>query len=248
MGRYSRQIILPKIREEGQKKLLESSVLIIGMGGLGSNIASSLVRAGIGTVKIVDRDFVEPTDLQRQILFDEKDIGKCKALVAHKKLKKINSSINIDAKVMDINYKNAEGIIKEVDLVLDGTDNLETRFVINDVCVKNTKPWIYGAAIGSVGMVMNILPKGPCLKCFIKKIPLPCSQLTCATAGVLNTILSIIASYEVTEAVKILLKDKKVCKDLIYIDVWNTTFNKYTVKKNKNCVCCVKKDFGDHFT
>lgn len=241
MGRYSRQIIFPKIGKEGQKKLLESSVLIVGMGGLGSNISNNLVRAGVGRIKIVDRDYVEPDNLQRQILFDEGDIGMRKALAAYKKLKKINSSISIEAKVVDVNYKNIEGLIKGVDVVLDGTDNMETRFVINDACIKNAKPWIYGATIGSVGMSMNILPKGPCLRCLVKKIP--GSQPTCEAAGILNTVPSVIAAYQVTEAIKILLKNKAVCKDLIRIDVWDRTFNKYKVKKDKNCMCCVKKNF-----
>lgn len=243
IGRYSCQIIFPKIGKEGQKKLSESSVLIVGIGGLGSNIANNLVRAGIGKIKIVDKDYVEPDNLQRQILFDEGDIGMHKALAACKKLKKINSSISIEAKVMDVNYKNIEGLIKDVDVVLDGTDNMETRFVINDACVKNAKPWIYGAAIGSVGMSMNILPKGPCLRCLIKKIPPLGSQQICIMTGILNTVPSVIAAYQVTEAIKILLKNKAVCKDLIRIDIWNRTFNKYKVKKNENCMCCVKKKF-----
>ncbi len=243
MERYSRQTIFPKIGEEGQKKLLESSVLIIGVGALGSNIANNLVRAGIGTVKIVDRDYVELNNLQRQMLFDEGDVGNYKALVAYEKLKRINSSINIEAQVMDVNYKNIEEMIKDASIVLDGTDNIETRLVINDACVKNAKPWIYGAVIGSVGMTMNILPRGTCLRCFVKKIPIPGSLQTCDTAGVLNTAPSLIAAYEVTEAIKILLNDKDVCKDLVYLDVWDRTFNKLKIKKDKGCVCCVKKDF-----
>lgn len=243
MERYSRQTIFPKIGKEGQKKLLESSVLIIGVGALGSNIANNLVRAGIGTVKIIDRDYVELNNLQRQMLFDEGDVGKYKALVAYEKLKRINSSINIEAQVMDVNYKNIECLIKDVDIVLDGTDNIETRFVINDACVKNSKPWIYGAVIGSIGMTVNILPDGPCLRCFIKEIPLPGSLPTCDTAGIINTASVIIAAYEVTEAMKILLKDKDVHKDLVYIDIWDRSFDKFKISKDENCECCIKKNF-----
>ncbi len=243
MDRYSRQKIFPQIGEEGQKKLLESSALIIGLGALGSNISNSIARAGVGKIRIIDRDYVELNNLQRQILFDEEDIGKYKALAACEKLKKINSSINIEAQVTDVNYKNIEDLIKDADIVLDGTDNIETRFVINDACVKDSKPWIYGAVIGSIGMSMNILPEGPCLRCFVKEIPLPGSLPTCDTTGILNTVPSIIAAYEVTEAMKILLKDKDVCKDLIHIDVWNRSFDKFKIGKDENCECCIKKNF-----
>lgn len=243
MERYSRQTIFPKIGEEGQKKLLNSSVLIIGLGALGSNIANNLVRTGIGTLKIIDRDYVELNNLQRQMLFDEGDIGKYKALAACEKLKKINSSVIIEPQVTDINYKNIEDMIKDVDIVLDGTDNMETRFVINDACVKNSKPWIYGAVIGSIGMSMNILPEGPCLRCFVKEIPLPGSLPTCDTTGVINTVPSVIAAYEATEAMKILLKDKDVCKDMIHIDVWDRSFEKFKINKDDNCECCFKKNF-----
>lgn len=243
MKRYSCQTVFPKIRDEGQKKLLNSSVLIIGLGGVGSNTANSLVRAGIGSVKIVDKDYVELSNLHRQMLFDEKDVGAYKALAAYEKLRKINSSVDIEAKVISVDSATIEELIKDVDVVLDGTDNLKTRFVINDACVKNSKPWIYGAVLGSTGMSMNILPDGPCLRCFLKKIPPQSSLPTSNTIGIVNTVPSIIAAYQVTEAVKILLGDKDVCKDLIYVDVWSRSFDKIKIKKNKNCVCCAKKDF-----
>ncbi len=243
MERYSCQTAFPKIREEGQKKLLNSSALIIGLGGLGSNTANSLVRAGIGSVKIVDKDRVELSNLHRQMLFDEKDVGEYKALVACEKLKKINSSINIEAKAISVDSANIEELIKDVDIVLDGMDNIQTRFVINDACVKNSKPWIYGAALGSMGMSMNILPGGPCLRCFLKKIPPQSLLPTSSTAGIVNTVPSMISAYQVTEAIKILLGDKDVCKDLICVDVWSRSFDKVKIKKNKNCVCCAKKDF-----
>lgn len=243
MERYSRQTIFPKIGKEGQKKLLESSVLIVGIGALGTNIANSLVRTGIGTVKLVDRDYVELNNLQRQILFDEGDVGKYKASVAREKLEKINSSINIESQVADVNYKNIEEMIKDVDIVLDGTDNFETRLIINDACVKNAKPWIYGAVIASLGMSMNILPECPCLRCFVKDIPPPGSQQTCDTAGVLNTVPNIIAAYEVTEAIKILLKDKDVSKSLFHADIWGGVYDHFEIKKDDNCQCCIQKDF-----
>lgn len=243
MERYSRQTIFPKIGKEGQKKLLESKVLIIGIGALGSNIANNVVRIGFGTVKIVDRDYVELTNIQRQILFDEEDIGEHKALVACEKLKKINSSISIEPKVTDVNYKNIEEMIQDVDIVLDGTDNMETRLLINDACVKHDKPWVYGAVIGSIGMSMNILPKGPCFKCFVKELPAPGSLQTCDTAGILNTTPSIIAAYETTEAMKILLKDKNVSKNMIYTDIWERIFDNFEIKKREDCTCCAKKDF-----
>ncbi|MDP2907758.1 MAG: ThiF family adenylyltransferase [Nanoarchaeota archaeon] len=243
MKRYSRQTIFPKIGKEGQKKLLESKALVIGVGALGSNIANTLTRAGIGNIKIVDRDYVELNNLQRQVLFEEKDVGSYKALAALEKLKNINSSIKIEAEITDVNHRNIESMVQEADIVLDGTDNFETRLMINDACIKNAKPWVYGAVIGSIGMSMNILPEGPCLRCFVKDIPSPGSQQTCDTSGVVNTIPSIIAAYEATEAVKILLKDKDISKSLFNVDVWEGVYDHFEIKKDEGCNCCVKKDF-----
>jgi len=245
--RYSRQVILPNIGEEGQKTLLKSKIAIVGCGALGTVVANNLVRAGVGKISIIDRDFVELNNLQRQILFDEDDIGVPKAVAAAEKLKRVNSDVEIKAMVKDLNHMNAEKIVSGVDLVLDGTDNMQTRFLINDVCVKSKIPWIYTAAVGTYGMTMTIVPgRTPCFRCLLPDVPEPGSLPTCDTAGVLNTIPAIIASIESTEAIKILLKEKMTTNaesDLIFYDVWSSTFEKVTDMRDKRCRCCVEHKF-----
>ena len=245
--RYSRQVILPNIGEKGQKILLKSKIAIIGCGALGTVVANNLVRAGVGKISIIDRDFVELNNLQRQILFDEDDIGIPKAVAAAEKLKRVNSDVEIEAMVKDLNHMNAEKIMSGVDLVLDGTDNMQTRFLINDVCVKSKIPWIYAAAVGTYGMMMTIVPgRTPCFRCFLPDVPEPGSLPTCDTAGVLNTIPVIIASIESTEAIKILLKENMTTNtesNLIFYDVWSNAFEKITVMRDKRCRCCVEHKF-----
>lgn len=242
-NRYSKQILFPKIGVKGQRKLQKSKVLIVGCGGLGGVIADNLARAGIGHIKIIDRDYVESDNLQRQILFDEQDIGRPKALAAYDKLKKINSSIKIESEVCEVNHKNVERIIKPFNLILDGTDNVKTRLIINDACVKYSKPWIFGAAIGSTGMSMTILPEGPCYRCIIKKIPHQEVTLTCANCGILNTIPVVIGAFESTQALKFLINKNDANKKLIHINIWNGTFAKFDVQRLSDCPCCVKKEF-----
>jgi len=200
LERYSRQILLSEIGREGQKKLLSSTVAIIGCGALGTVIANSLVRAGVGRVKIVDRDYIEPNNLQRQVLFDEEDIAKGlpKAIAAAEKLRKVNSQVELEPIVADVNPDNIERIIGDVDLVMDGTDNFETRFLINDACVKHDIPWVYGAVIATYGMTMTILPhRTPCFRCFLAEMPVPGSTPTCDMVGVLGPAVNVIASLEV---------------------------------------------------
>ena len=245
--RYSRQVILPNIGEEGQKTLLKSKIAIIGCGALGTVVANNLVRAGVGKISIIDRDFVELNNLQRQILFDEDDIGIPKSVAAAEKLKRVNSDVEIMAIVKDLNHMNAEKIMSDVDLVLDGTDNMQTRFLINDVCVKSKIPWTYTAAVGTYGMMMTIVPgRTPCFRCLLPDVPEPGSLPTCDTVGVLNTIPAIIASIESTEAIKILLGKKmttNVESNLIFYDVWSNTFEKNTIIQDKRCRCCVEHKF-----
>jgi len=246
-NRYSRQVILPNIGKEGQNTLLKSKIAIIGCGALGTVVANNLVRAGVGKIIIIDRDFVELNNLQRQILFDENDIGIPKAIAAAEKLRCVNSDVEIEGMTKDLNHTNAEKIISGVDLVLDGTDNMQTRFLINDVCVKYKIPWIYTAAVGTYGMTMTILPgRTPCFRCFLPDLPEPGLLPTCDTAGVLNTIPAIIASIESTEAIKILL-GKKMTKNaesnLIFYDVWDNTLEKISVIRDKSCKCCVEHKF-----
>ena len=248
--RYIRQEIFREIGKDGQKKIRNSSVAIVGLGALGSVSAQLLARAGIGKLILIDRDIVELSNLQRQSLFDESDIGKPKALAAKEKLSKINSDIKIDFFIDDLNYKNINELIsitnkkiknkKNVDLILDCTDNLETRFLINDFCVKNKIPFIYSSAVGSKGYVFNVIPnETPCLRCFLKE---SAALDTCENVGVLNTITSIISSIQVNEAIKILL-NKPYEENLILFDVWRNDLSKIKVNKDKKCVCCVKNNF-----
>jgi len=242
--RYSRHILLKTIGKKGQERLAHSRVVIIGCGALGTTIANNLVRSGVGFVRIVDRDIVELSNLQRQMLFDENDIWSPKAIVATEKLKKINSNVTIDPVVDDVNYRNIEDIIKTMHVIIDGTDNMLIRFLINDACVKHVIPWVYGGAIETYGMTMNIIPpKSPCFRCFIPDIPGIGELPTCDTVGVLTTIPIIIGSLQSTEVLKILLRKKDINKNLITYDVWNHSFESIQIKKNPHCKCCGKHHF-----
>lgn len=246
-SRYSRQIILENIKEEGQERLLKSRVVIVGCGALGTVAANNLARAGIGEISIIDRDFVELNNLQRQMLFDESDIGKPKAIAATDKISAINSEIQINPVIKDVNHTNIEDLLKGYDLVVDGTDNIQTRMLINDVCVKHGIPWIYTGAIGTSGMTMNILPNRACVRCLYPGIPKAGSLPTCDTMGVLNTATVIMGSIETTEAIKILTgfyhDDNDTNGKLIVYDTWNHSFDKIEVKKNEKCTCCVDNNF-----
>lgn len=239
--RYIRQEIFSEIGKTGQEKLQKSSVAVVGIGALGSNSAELLARAGIGNLILIDRDVVELSNLQRQRLFDENDIGNPKALVAKEHLGKINSDIKIDFFIDDLNFENIGKIFgKKIDLILDCTDNLEARFLINDFSVKNKIPFIYSSAVGSKGYVFDIVPnKTACLRCFLKDA----GQLdTCETTGVLNAITSLISTMQANEAIKISL-NKGYGKHLLYFDVWKNELSKIKIKKNKSCVCCAKNNF-----
>lgn len=241
LERYIRQIIFPPLGEEGQRRLLDSSVVIVGCGALGSHIANTLTRAGVGHIKIVDRDYIELNNLQRQILFDEEDIerGLPKAIAAAEKLRKINSQVEIEPLVADVHPRNVEEIIKGIDLVLDGTDNFETRYLINDACVKHDTPWIYGGAVGSYGMTMNIIPhQTPCLRCLFVQIPPPGSTPTCDTAGILGAVPALIGAIEANEALKLLTGKGRPNQGLIHIDLWENTFEIFQVARQEACPVC----------
>jgi len=242
--RYSRQIIFAEIGEEGQERLGKSNVVIIGCGALGTVIATSLVRAGVGKVKIVDRDFIEYHNLQRQVIFDEDDIKAQlpKAIAAERHLKKVNSSIEVEGIVADVNYANIERLVTGADLILDGLDNLETRLLINDVSLKLKIPWVYGGAISSSGMTMNIiLDETPCFRCIQPGSTGHGIALTCDTAGVIAPAPFIIASLQVVEAMKILVGSGEINKDLIIIDVWRGQFDRLKVSRQPDCPSCQGK-------
>ncbi|MFC1871565.1 ThiF family adenylyltransferase [Chloroflexota bacterium] len=239
-NRYSRQTMFPGVGEEGQVKLSKGNVVIIGCGALGTNIATFLVRAGVGKVRIVDRDFIEYHNLQRQVLFDEEDIqtGLPKAVAAEQHLRKVNSSVEIEGIVADANYTNIERFCSDADVILDGLDNFETRFLINDVALKHRIPWVYGGAIASNGMSMTIVPgQTPCLRCFSHVLPDPGSTPTCETAGIIGTVPALVGALQATEALKILV-GAEVNRELIVVDIWKSIFHKIKIAYREDCPAC----------
>jgi adenylyltransferase/sulfurtransferase len=254
MNRYSRQSIFHGIGEEGQKKLAAAKVAVAGIGALGTVSANLLCRAGIGFLRLIDRDIVELSNLQRQILFDENDAAQTvpKAVAACRYLSKVNSEITLEPAVVEIDSDNIGQLFKGFDLVLDGTDNWETRFLINEYCRKENIPWIYCAALGSLGMTMNILPEdnAPCLQCLTASNEIPEQSGTCSTDGVLNMTTGFIASVQAAEAVKILSENTpskniqsespNLRKGLFVADLWNNRFKTIPVEKDADCPICVK--------
>lgn len=246
--RYEKQINYEKIGHQGQALLEKSKVLIVGCGALGTVVANNLVRMGIGHIRIVDRDFVEITNLHRQILFDEEDVkeNRPKAKSAEAKLKKINSDIKIEGLVKEVNSRTLEGLIEGMDLIIDCTDNFKTRYLINDVAFKYNLPWVYGGALGSSGMMKFFIPKEKkgCFQCAFPKPPESGSLPTCDTVGVVNTLTAIVGSLESNEALKYFLgKIDEVEKNLVFIDLWDNTFEKIPQQKNEACPCCVEGKF-----
>ena len=241
IDRYSRQTLFSGIGQEGQRKINNSSVAVIGCGALGTVIATILVRAGVGKVKIIDLDFIEYHNLQRQVLFDEDDIKNQlpKAIAAERRLKKVNSSIEIEGIVADVNYTNIERLVSGADLILDGLDNLETRFLINDVSLKHKIPWVYGGAISASGMTMNIVPgQTACLRCAWDSPSGHGLALTCDTAGVIAPAPFIIGSLQAVETMKILVGASEINRGLTVIDAWNGTFNQLRVARREDCSSC----------
>ncbi len=239
-SRYEKQILFRPIGEKGQAKISKSTVTIIGLGALGTVSSNHLCRAGVGRLKLVDRDFVEINNLQRQLLFDEQDARRRlpKAMAAAEKLRAVNSEINIEPLVADVAPRNIEEVIKGSNLVLDGTDNLETRLLINDACLKNRIPWIYAAVLGSIGMSMTIVPhQTPCLRCHLDHIPAPGTIPSCDTEGVLSMTTGTIASIQSTEALR-LLTGLEPAPGILYLDVWQREFETIHFERNPNCPAC----------
>jgi molybdopterin-synthase adenylyltransferase len=227
---------------------LNSRVLLVGCGALGASHAEILARAGIGFLRIVDRDFVEFTNLQRQTLFSESDAKERlpKAIAAKNRLAEINSEIEVEAIVADINHSNVENFINDCDLILDGTDNFRTRYTVNDACVKLKKTWIYGAAVSSYGVTMTIIPgETPCLRCIFEEMPAAGSSPTCDTAGVIQPIIASVSAIQTTEAFKILTgRLDKLHRSLIQIDVWQNDWRKIKLgEPNADCETCGKGNF-----
>lgn len=246
VGRYHRQEIFYPIGKEGQKKLAEGRVCIIGIGALGSSIANNLARAGVGYLRLIDRDIVELTNLQRQVLFTEADardqIPKAEAAKDH--LLQINSGIEYDARIVDVNPYNVEKLISDVDVVVDGTDNLEIRYLLNEACDKHGVRWVYGGVVGSGGMVMNILPgEGPCLECLLGPLPEDGTYDTCDTVGVISPITNIVAAYESAETMKLLVGSESVCRQAISLDAWDSYTEFFDVDPDPDCPVCGKHQY-----
>lgn len=244
--RYSRQRRFAPIGDAGQERLAKARVLVLGLGALGTVTADQIVRAGVGFVRLIDRDFVELSNLQRQSLFDEQDIQENlpKAIAAEKKLRRVNSSVQIDARVDDVNPANIEEYLADIDLVLDALDNFETRFVANDACAKHRKPWIYTGAVGSYGLVMPVLPGvTPCLRCLLGNLPAPGTSPTCETAGVIAPITHAIASIQVAEALKFLTGNLDPAEvRLTSYEIWMHRFQRIDVGRESMAACPVCSD------
>jgi adenylyltransferase/sulfurtransferase len=245
--KYSRQVLFSGIGEEGQARLLASSVVIVGCGAIGAAAANLLTRSGVGRLRIIDRDFVEPSNLQRQTLFDEADalLALPKAVAAERKLHAINSSIAVEGVVADLNPRNTPELLSGFNLVLDGTDNFETRFLVNDFAVSSGIPWIYAAAVASYGLTMTILPAvTPCLACLLESQRQGLDE-TCDTVGVLGPIVNLIASLEVADALKLLAGHKdQLHGRLISCDVWSGRFQSIRAARNPDCPVCVRREFS----
>ena len=247
--RYSRQILFGGIGAEGQRRLSAGRVAIVGCGATGSALASLLARAGIGTLRIIDRDYVEPSNLQRQSLFEETDAAESlpKAVAAARKISAFNSEIKVESRVEDLVPANIHQLLEEIDLILDGTDNFETRYLVNDFAVKASLPWIYAAAVGSYGVTLNVLPgQTACLACIFPDSPRGMIE-TCETSGILNTAVNLVASIAATEAVKILIGGdaaKQLRKTLWSYDVWRNEQAEIAADKPRaGCRACGQRDF-----
>jgi len=238
LERYRRQILVEEFGKKGQQTLSKKHVVVIGGGGLGSNSANILVRLGIGSIDIIDDDSLDLTNLHRMSIFSEEDIGKPKSKVLAEKLKTINSEVTVRGIKKRVNKENIKLIIKHADVILDGTDNLETRFLINEFAVKKKFPWIYAGVHSTVGMIMGIVPKQtPCLKCISQNI-VDKKQIE---TPVLGNLPVTIASIQCLEALKVLLG--KLPSGLIIYDVWNQRFEQLNIKRNQECKCCGKESF-----
>lgn len=248
-SRYSRQILFPPIGIEGQRKLGHGRVAIVGMGALGTVLANHMVRAGVGYVRIIDRDFVDRSNLQRQMLYDEEDAAATipKSIAAAKRLQLINSAVVIDPHVCDLNATNAEHLLHDVDVILDGTDNFTVRFLLNDVSMKLGIPWIYGGAVASRGVSLTILPEQtPCLRCLFPQAPAAGTTDTCDTAGVIGGIIHVVASFQATEALKLLVGATEQLN--LSMQQWDLWFNQNSAirvsgAKKSDCPACANKQY-----
>ncbi len=247
LARYARQIIYPGMGEAGQRKLLAARVTIIGIGATGSVLANHLARAGVGHLRLVDRDFIELNNLQRQLLYDEDDIAAMlpKAVAAARKLRRVNSSIAIEDVVADVTPANIVPLVADADVVLDGADNFSARYLINDVCVKLGKPWVYCGVIATYGMTMTIRPGvTPCLRCVMGELPAPGTVPTCDTAGIIGPIVTLMGSIAATEAIKLIVGDGALNTGMIHMDLWEDSFDRFDLGDPRpDCPTCGRHDY-----
>jgi adenylyltransferase/sulfurtransferase len=250
LDRYVRQMRYPAFGEEGQRRLLASRALVVGCGALGSVLANTLTRAGVGKLRVVDRDFLELNNLQRQVLFDEDDLAANlpKAIAAANKLRRINSQIEIEPVVADVNHTNIEQLCADVDCIVDGTDNFEIRFLVNDAAIKHNIPWVYGGCLGCEGQTMTILPREtPCLRCLMAETPPPGTTPTCDTAGILAPIINVIASMQAMEAIKILSGHRQaVSRVLSVFELWENRLRQVKVASLSESVDCPTCKQGEY--
>jgi molybdopterin-synthase adenylyltransferase len=245
-ARYQRQMIFSGWGEQGQERLSQAAVVQVGCGALGSTLAQCLVRAGVGRYTIIDKDVSEVSNLHRQFLFDERDAAghRNKALIAAQKLRRADANVTIKAHAVALDATNADRLLRGHDLVLDALDNIETRYLINDWCVQNHVPWIYGGVAGSCGMTLAVIPgQGPCLRCLFPD-PRACDGAPSpATHGVISTIPATVAALQATEAFKILIGSDAVIRDFRVIDLWSGNFQAFAIRRNPDCVCCGQHQF-----
>lgn len=265
LARYHRQMLLPGFGLDGQRRLRGSTALVLGCGALGCVVADLLARAGVGHLVIVDRDFIDPTNLQRQVLFDERDVADAlpKAEAARRRIASINSGVTVTAIVDDLNHTNIERYAAGAHVLVDGLDNLETRYLANDLAVKSGRPYVYGAAVGTTGMALPILPRGagdtdpdtawgdsiatPCFRCLFEEAPPPGTSATCDTAGVLNAATAIVGSFQAAETLKILTGNyEQVSRRLLVVDLWSNDLQWLDlagVRERADCPCCRHRRF-----
>ncbi len=249
--RYSRQILFAGIGEKGQQRLAASRAALVGCGALGTAIANLLVRAGVGAFRVIDRDFVEESNLQRQTLFEESDAHESlpKAVAAERRLRAINAGVQVEGIVADVTPANAKDLLRGFDILLDGTDNFETRLLVNDVAVKLGIPWIYAAVVASYGVTLPIHPgRTACLACLAepdKALGTSGNEETCDTAGVLGPAAGVVASLAAAEAMKILVSngDRPPGSRLVSVDVWTGHFRSVQVARDPNCRACARREF-----
>ncbi len=257
LARYHRQIIFPPFGEESQRRLLASTVVLVGCGATGTALSNLLVRAGVGRVRIIDRDYIELNNLQRQVLFDEDDIAANlpKAEAAAAKLRRVNSDVTVEAVVADVNPGNVLALLEDADLVMDGTDNFSTRFLLNDACLHLAKPWVYTGVIAAYGMTATFIPDGAaqklpggravtgCLRCLIEEAPAPGATQTCDTAGIIGPVVALLTAVAGAEAIKLLTGGGTLNPGMIHMDVWAHDYERFSTPRRPDCPACGARTF-----